>query len=189
MLFFIARPYRGAATDPSKGTPYEHEVERIKSVLRETFKYAVVFDAWDVYIRDRTHIFSKIEEPGRSRGKQVYRRGIEVAAAADAVIAYLPRRSMGSADEIAAASRNGKLVICISPPDPATGERVKNWTVITHTVYEDNIYESMDAFIEDVRKGAILEKLRRSGAYIDKEMVEPMCSPDRHRLSLNHDSK
>jgi hypothetical protein len=173
MLFFIARPYRGSATDGRKGTPFDLEVQRIKAVLNETFPYAVVFDAWDVYIKDRTHIFSKTAEPGRSRGKQVYRRGIEIAGAADAVIAYLPARSMGSADEIAAASRNGKLVICISPPDPATGERVKNWTVITHTVYEDNIYESVDAFAEDVKKGAILTKIKRLGTYIDREMVEP----------------
>lgn len=178
MLFFIARPYRGAATDGSKDMPYEDEVERIKAVLKETFRYAVIFDAWDVYIKNRTHIFSKTEEPGRSRGKQVYHRGIEIAATADVVIAYLPRRSMGSADEIAAAGRNGKLVICISPPDPVSGERVKNWTVITHTVYEDNIYDSVDAFIQDVRRGAILTKIRRLGTYIDKEMVEPSVQRD-----------
>ena len=173
MLFFIARPYRGSATDVNKGTPFEAEVQRIKNVLNEEFPYAVVFDAWEVYIKDRVHIFSKTEEPGISRGKQAYRRGIEIASVADAVVAFLPARSMGSADEIAAASRNGKLVICISPPDPDTGERVKNWTVITHTTYEDNIYDSVDAFAADVKKGQMLKKITRSGAFIDKEMVKP----------------
>lgn len=178
MLFFIARPYRGAGTDPRKGTPYEVEIEQIKAVLKENFRYAMIFDPWDVYIKDRNNIFNKIDEPGRTRGREIYRRGIEIAGAADVVIAYLPRRSMGSADEIAAASRNGRLVICISPQDRTSGEQVKNWTVITHTVFEDNIYNSVDRFIEDVKKGKILTKIRRIGTYIDREMVEPSTAGD-----------
>jgi hypothetical protein len=177
VLFFIARPYRGVGTDESKGTPYEDEVERIKAALKEKFPYAVIFDPWDVYIKDRKHIFSKTKEPGRTRGKEVYRRGLEIAGVADVVVAYLPRRSMGSADEIAAASRNGKLVLCISPPQSPKGDRVNNWTVISHTIYEDNIYDSVKAFVEDVRKGAILSKIKRLNTYIDREMVEQPDPP------------
>jgi hypothetical protein len=180
MLFFIARPYRGAGTDGAKGTPYEREVDRIKAVLMERFPYAVIFDPWDVYIQDRTDIFSKTDEPGRTRGKEVYRRGLEIAAASDVIVAYLPRRSMGSADEIAAASRKGRLVLCISPPQSPEADRVNNWTVISHTSHQDNVYDSVEAFVSDVHSGAILSKIKRLGTYIDREMIEQPNQPDRH---------
>jgi hypothetical protein len=179
MLFFIARPYGGAGTDGSKGTPFEREVAQIKGALKEKYPYAMIFDPWDVYIKDRAHIYSKKHRHGRTRGKQVYRRALEIAAAADVVVAYLPRRSMGSADEMAAAGRKGRLVVSISPPRSPDGEQVNNWTVISYTIHEDNVYDSVKTFIEDVKKGAILSKIRRLGTYIDRKMVEQGAPPNR----------
>lgn len=159
-LIFIARPFEGAGTDETKGAPYLKDVDRIKKSLHDRFKPTLIFDPWEVYIKDRQGSFSKTHEPGRTLGTEVYRRSLEIAAAADLLVAFVPKRSMGTGDEMSAAARNGRLVLCITPYGQI-GERIHNWTVISHTVYPDNIYISVNHFIADVESGKIEERLLR----------------------------
>jgi len=132
MIFFIARPFGGAATEENSKTPHQKDIVRIKNVLKENYPDAIIFDPWEVYVKGNKNKFDKDYEPGRTYGQEVYRRSLEIAGVSDVLISFLPTRSMGTADEMSAANRNNRLVICISP------EGIKNWTVITHTVYKDN---------------------------------------------------
>jgi hypothetical protein len=166
---FLLQDHLKIGTNEEKGVPYESEVSKIKEALVEKFRYAIIFDPYDVYVRDRVHVFSKTQEPGKSWGVEVYKRSLEIAAAADVLIAYLPKRSMGTADEMSFAKRNKRLVISICPPVESDPEGINNWTVIAHS----NIrYTSVGDFIEGVKSNIIQRELRIPEINIPDEAKE-----------------
>jgi hypothetical protein len=58
-------------------------------------------------------------------------------------------------------------------PDCKTDRRVDNWTVLTHSRNRENIYQSLDDFVKDVKNGEILRRIgQQPGRYVDQEMVK-----------------
>ncbi len=77
--------------------------------------------------------------------------GIEKAAEADVLIAYVPSASMGTAIEMYEASRNGAVVLTISPMGP-------NWVL---RVYSDAIFATVEEFDEFLATGGLADLLKQ----------------------------
>ena len=90
--------------------------------------------------------------------RQAFGACVELAAAADVVVSYLPSASMGSAVELHAARAAGRLILVIAP-----GKMRGNWVVRS---YADEIFEDIPALQAWLagRAGPPLAKRRAAGA-------------------------
>ena len=96
-----------------------------------------VFDPWAVYPDSPSYPDEKV--------KTVLVANIEVAAACDLVIAYLPQASMGTALEMWEAWRAGVPVIAITP-------LAANWVVRTCAVQR---FATLEEFAQAVQAGGV----------------------------------
>ncbi len=82
--------------------------------------------------------------------------GIQRAADADLLIAYVPSASMGSAIEMYEAARNGAIVLTISP-------LAANWVI---RAYSDRLFanvEQFEAFLASGELAALIANKRAAG--------------------------
>ena len=166
MLIFLARPFQGEKPDGSVNY-YLNEIAEIKKAIKKAIPCAKIYDPCEVYLSGgRNALYDKKTEIGRARGKDVYKRSLEIAGAADVLVAYLPEASMGTADEIASAGRNGRLVLCIDERSALP------LTVLSYVNDMSDIYSSVEQFVAKVSTVAVVEKLQRMGRKIDQAMVE-----------------
>jgi hypothetical protein len=115
--------------------------DRIRTVLSEHVPDAELFCPFD------QHRNSLEYDDGF--GRQVFLEHIELAAQSDVLVAYVPEASMGTALEMWAAHRAGRLVLTIS-------SMPHNWVV---RFLSDRIFSDLDAFERAVRLGELRQLL------------------------------
>jgi hypothetical protein len=117
---------------------------RLKSLLAEAFPESSVYDP----LADHQQSLSYDDETART----VFFHHNRLCRKVDAVIAYIPEATMGTAIEIWEAHRAGRAVIVVSP-------LVHNWAV---KFCSDAVYSDWDAFEAALRRGEIDEILART---------------------------
>lgn len=85
------------------------------------------------------------------KAKQAFEHLVNEAASADAIIAYLPTASNGTAIEIWEASRRGKPVFTISP-------MTENWVI---KFYSTRVFSTMEEFATFVRSGELMAFMKK----------------------------
>jgi len=106
----------------------------------------------DVEIVDPAKLHPDSTTYTRQRAVETFRDSLERAAAADALIAYLPEASMGTALEIWHAHEAGKPVFVISP-------LLSNWMLWATAT---RIFPAIDAFSAFVAGGHLNRYLQRT---------------------------
>ncbi len=98
--------------------------EQLQRLLVEHFPGAEIYDP----LADHRNSLDYDEQ----QGKQVFLRHNRMCGEVDVVIAFVPEASMGTAIEMWEASRQGKIVLTVSP-------LVHNWVVrfCSHEVFPD----------------------------------------------------
>lgn len=147
MRFFLAGIMQGshlAATIHHQG--YRTQ---IKQLLEKHVAGADIYDP----LADHASSLDYDDERARS----VFFHHCELCRDVDAVVAYLPEASMGTAVEMWEAVHHGVAVIAITPMR-------LNWAVkfLSHAIYAD-----LEAFEEDLANGRVVERIqeiRESGS-------------------------
>jgi hypothetical protein len=135
MRIFLAGIMQG-----SHRTANLHEQDyrgRIKNLLAEYLQDAKVYDP----LADHADSL----EYGEERGREVFWKHNRMCREVDAVVAYVPEASMGTAIEMWEAYEAGRAVIAISP-------LAHNWAILflSHALYAD-----LDAFAAALASGEI----------------------------------
>ena len=122
MRFFIAGIMQGSLVDAELHT--QNYRSEIAAILRTCFIDADIYDPMTNH-SDSLHYDDE-------KAKSTFLGHNKICGEVDAVIAFAPEASMGTAIEMWEAYRNGKVVITISP-------MIHNWVVkyISDAVYED----------------------------------------------------
>ena len=122
MRFFIAGIMQGSLVDAALHT--QNYREEIASILKQSFENADVYDPMANH-SDSLHYDD-------ATAKSTFLGHNQMCGEVDAVVAFAPEASMGTAIEMWEAYRNGKVVITISP-------MIHNWVVkyISDAVFED----------------------------------------------------
>lgn len=133
MRFFLAGIIQGSK---ARGIHAQDYRRRIKAALQEAFPHDEVFCPIEHHPNSVRY--------GQSIAQSTFFQLMSAAAQADAVVAYLPEASMGTAIETWEAYRAGKRIVCISPLR-------KNWVVqfLSHQVYDS--LEDFEAAAADGR--------------------------------------
>ena len=113
----------------------------LKELLAEHFPHAEIYDP----LADHGNSLAYDED----RGRQVFFYHNRLCAEVDALIAYVPEASMGSAIEMWEAYRHGRAVVTISPLQ-------HNWAVrfLSHEIYAD-----LDEFERALTDGRLARRL------------------------------
>ncbi|MGN0911628.1 MAG: hypothetical protein ACI4NV_09490 [Thermoguttaceae bacterium] len=136
MKFFIAGIMQGSILDVALHDQNYRSL--IKNALLKAFPSSEVYDPLE---RNQDSLFYTYEY-----GKTVFLNhnkmcGTEI----DALVAYIPEASMGTAIEIWEAWKNNKFVVVISPMK-------SNWVV---KYLSDVVYNSLEDFLIDLENGKI----------------------------------
>lgn len=115
--------------------------ERLKRLLVEHIPDADVYDP----LADHRNSLDYDE----AKGRQVFFHHNELCREVDAVIAFVPEASMGTAIEMWEAYQHGRAVIAISP-------LAHNWAVrfLSHAIYRDE-----EAFEQALRQGEVARRI------------------------------
>ncbi|MCZ7542631.1 MAG: hypothetical protein M5R40_03410 [Anaerolineae bacterium] len=112
--------------------------------------------AWrpDVEVVDPWAIWSDAVDYDMDRAARVLFEEIDLAAQADALVAYLPSASMGTALEMWSAYRAGVPIYTISPLN-------HNWVV---NALSTRVFDSLEAFVAFVQSDGLLASPTGDGA-------------------------
>jgi len=153
MRFFLSGVIQGSVRDD--GITDQLYREKLLGILRTAFP-------------DPEHVtLCPIEMYPYSTGlpddiaKRAFEHLVETAASADAIVAYLPVASNGTAIEIWEASKRGTPVFTISPMSA-------NWVI---KFYSTRVFATIEAFADFVASGELLAfmqpRLQSQGAFGD----------------------
>jgi hypothetical protein len=146
MRFFLAGIMQGSRVE--QGLHTQDYRQRLRGLIRECVPEADVYDP----LTDHR----KSAEQGANKGRDVFFHHNRMCREVDALIAFLPEASMGTAIEMWEAHQHGAAVFTISPLR-------HNWAVkfLSHA-----LYDSVEQFEQALRSGQVAELLRavRSGA-------------------------
>lgn len=138
MRFFLSGVIQGSIVGLAiSSQSYRDE---LKALLRESFPHPEHVLLCPIELYPDALNFSPEE------GKEAFERLVEEAAGADAVIAYLPTASNGTAIEIWEAAKRGTPVFTISP-------MTENWVI---KFYSTRVFPTMDDFAAFVRSGELM---------------------------------
>ena len=126
MRIFIGGVMQGS--HQGKGINDQSYRQTIVQMVKARHPAAEIIDPWA--------LFPDSIDYGDDRARQVLYEMAEEAARADAVVAYLPEASMGTALEIVRACDAGTPVICISP-------LAENWFI---RCFSQRVFSSLEAF-------------------------------------------
>ena len=155
MKFFIAGIMQGSILDAALHNQNYRSI--IKNALLKAFPSSEVYDPLE---RNQDSLFYTYEY-----GKTVFLNhnkmcGTEI----DALVAYIPEASMGTAIEIWEAWKNNKFVVVISPMK-------SNWVV---KYLSDVVYNSLEDFLIDLENGKISQLMsNRTVRNRERESFEP----------------
>ncbi len=135
MRVFIAGIMQGSRRDD--GVDNQGYRRQIAATLRRCVPGVEIIDPWELFP----------DSPGYTyeRGKQVFVSLCQQAAAVDALVAYVPEASMGTAIEMWQAYSAGAPVYCISP-------LTANWVV---RFLSEKVFPSIEAFEAFVAEGGL----------------------------------
>jgi hypothetical protein len=138
MKIFIAGIMQGSRLDDDVDD--QGYRQQVSSVLRRYVPGVEIVDPWELFP----------DSPGYTaeRGQQVFISMCEAAAQVDAMVAYVPTASMGTAVEMWQAYRAGAPVYCISP-------LTANWVV---RFLSKQVFPSIEAFETFVAEGGLNSK-------------------------------
>ena len=135
MKFFLAGVMQGANVQPEMHA--QDYRGQLQALLEETFDEADIYDPWGQHQESFGYDDTK--------GREVFLQHNQMCGEVDAVIAFIPHASMGTAIEIWEAHRNGRTVITISP-------FTTHWAI---KFCSDKIYPDMETFEEGLRSGEV----------------------------------
>ena len=136
MKFFIAGIMQGSILDVALHDQNYRSL--IKNALLKAFPSSEVYDPLE---RNQDSLFYTYEY-----GKMVFLNHNKMCGTdIDALVAYIPEASMGTAIEIWEAWKNNKFVVIISPMK-------SNWVV---KYLSDAVYSSLEDFLIDLENGKI----------------------------------
>jgi hypothetical protein len=133
--FFIAGIIQGSK--PGLAIHRQDYRAEIAKLLREAFPGAEVFDPVAEYP-------GSVHYP-EEKGRAAFFDLMERAGKADALIAFIPEASMGTAIELWRARERGALVVCVSPLS-------ENWVV---KFLADKILPDMDTLASFIKDGGL----------------------------------
>jgi hypothetical protein len=147
MRFFLAGIMQGSRVE--KGLHTQDYRQRLRALIGECVAGAEVYDP----LADHR----KSAEQGANKGRDVFFDHNRMCGEVDALIAFVPEASMGTAIEMWEAHQHGAAVFTISPLR-------HNWAVkfLSHA-----IYASVEQFEEALRSGQIVEQIRAVRARAD----------------------
>ncbi len=148
MRFFLSGVIQGSMT--GLGINSQSYRDELKALLRESFPHPEHVLLCPIELYPDAITFTPEE------GKQAFERLVEEAAQADAIIAYLPTASNGTAIEIWEAARRGTPVFTISP-------MTENWVI---KFYSTRLFPTMAEFAAFVRSGELT-------AFMQKHLKNP----------------
>ena len=144
MRFFLAGIMQGSRTE---ATVHDQQYrDHIKKLLAAHFPEAEVYDPFAGHEDSIGY-----DEPA---GRSVFFRHNEMCREIDALLAFVPEASMGTAIEMWEAHQHGAAVITISP-------LMHNWAVkfLSHRIYPD--IEAFEAAVKSGDVAKLIEDLRR----------------------------
>jgi hypothetical protein len=143
--FFIAGIIQGSIAEGVHPQDYRRE---LKDIIERAVKGAKVYCPFENHPQSLTYDDTK--------ARSVFFDHIEMVAASDCLVTYLPEASMGTAVEMYAAREAGRAVITISP-------LAANWTVkfLSNRVFGG--IEDFRAFAESGGLAAFLDEFYRRG--------------------------
>jgi hypothetical protein len=139
MQFFLAGIMQGSNTAAKcHGQEYRAQLAQL---IQEQFPDAEIYDP---HAKHKTSLAYDHET-----GRDVFFRHNRMCREVDALVAFVPEASMGTAIEMWEAYQHGAAVITISPLH-------RNWAVkfLSHAVYPD-----MDAFEAAMRSGEVAKRI------------------------------
>jgi hypothetical protein len=148
MRFFLSGVIQGSIT--GLGINNQSYRDDLKALLRESFPHPSHILICPIELYPDSLTFTPAE------GKRAFEHLVAEAAGADAIIAYLPTASNGTAIEIWEAARQGTPVFTISP-------MTENWVV---KFYSTQVFPTMADFAAFVRNGELL-------AFMEKHLKNP----------------
>ena len=114
---------------------------QIRQLLAATFPEAEIYDP----LADHTNSLAYDDE----RGRQVFFHHNELCREVDAVLAFVPEASMGTAIEMWEAHRHGRTVVAISPLK-------HNWAV---KFLSDVLYADVEQLAAELTSGRFVQRL------------------------------
>lgn len=141
--YFLSGVMQGAKADGEgvEGTVNQDYRSQIKAAVLAADESAVIVEPWDLV----GAVCAELYPPGTPQSamfgddghvRRAFGVCVDAAAAADAVISYLPEASMGSAVELHAAHAAGRKILVVAP-----GSMRGNWVVRS---YSDRVFASID---------------------------------------------
>ncbi len=148
MRFFLSGVIQGSIVgNRINSQAYRDE---LKILLRESFPHPENVLVCPIELYPDALNFDK------EQAKKAFEHLVKEASEADAIIAFLPTASNGTAIEIWEAARRGTPVFTISP-------MTENWVI---KLYSRQVFPTMEAFAEFVRSGELM-------AYMEKHLKNP----------------
>jgi hypothetical protein len=144
MRVFIAGVMQGSRTDDKVTTQHYREV--ITDMLQTNVEGVEVIDPWAL------HPNSESYDPDSAR--ETFFAMTSLAGQADALVAYLPEASMGTAVEMWEAHRQGVSVFTISSMSA-------NWVI---KLLSSQVFPSLEAFQRFVADGGLTAAVYSDGA-------------------------
>jgi hypothetical protein len=135
MRVFIAGVMQGSRTDDKVSD--QRYRETVARILRENLGDVEIIDPWMLHPNSESY--------GVERARDTFLKMSALAAQADAVVAYLPEASMGTAVEMWQAYTGGVKVYCVSP-------MTQNWVV---KLLSTEVFPHLEAFESFVRSGGL----------------------------------
>ncbi|NIO39681.1 MAG: hypothetical protein GTO41_05480 [Burkholderiales bacterium] len=135
MRVFIAGVMQGSRIDDKVSD--QRYRETVARILRENLGDVDIIDPWALHPNSESYSLERARETFFSMNA--------LAAQADAVVAYLPEASMGTAVEMWQAYSGGVKVYCISP-------MTQNWVV---KLLSSRIFPTLEAFESFARNGGL----------------------------------
>lgn len=143
MKFFIAGIMQGSKTETSLHEQSYRVV--LKDAIQETFPDSTVYDPLERN-RDSLNYLP-------TTGRRVFMTHNKMCGSdVDALVAYLPEASMGTAIEMWEAWKNGAAILTISPMDA-------NWVV---KFLSDAVYPDLERFLEALRVGDVGSVIKKT---------------------------
>lgn len=148
MRFFLSGVIQGSIV--GRGISSQDYRDELKALLRENFPHPehVLLCPIELY-PDSINLAPE-------GAKLAFEHLVEEAASADAIVAYFPTASNGTAIEIWEAAKRGTPVFTISP-------MTENWVI---KFYSTRVFPTMEEFASFVRKGELT-------AFMQKHLKHP----------------
>ncbi len=148
MRFFLSGVIQGS--QPGRGIFNQSYRDEIKALLRENFPHP------EHVLLCPIELYPDALDLSFDAGKKAFERLVEDAANADAIIAYFPTASNGTAIEIWEAAKRDTPVFTISP-------MTENWVI---KFYSTRVFPTMEEFAAFVRSGELT-------AFMEKHLKNP----------------